>query len=239
MPPRAVCASTDFHKIAAFAVLAAALLSGCSQSAWPEREAKAVDNVAVDSLKFLPIGGRFILADSSTPVLFDGFHKGFACTKMLDIELVRRGADSVPAGYHPKLALQLPSTGECPFDSAASDTVIGHVFPAGEDTVRLFGSQGHETDFAPLVRGRIAADSLVYLTDSLKTVVKGRWVYRDTAAGAGRMLRGDSLEPCERLNQAEFVQAKDTTRVRYTWVTLDSCSGGVHADSVPVIPAKP
>src|SRR5690348_4045792 len=106
MPPRAACDSTDFLRrgAAAILILGGALLSACSQSAWPEREAKTVDNVAVDSLKFLPIGSRFVLADSSTPVLFKGFHKGFACTRVLDIDLVRRDADSVPAGYHPKLS---------------------------------------------------------------------------------------------------------------------------------------
>jgi hypothetical protein len=219
--------------------LAAAFFSGCSQSAWPEREGRTVDNASVDSLKILPIGSRYILADSLTALLFDGFHKGFTCSRVLEMGVEKRSSDSSSTEYRPKLSLQLPASAECPFDSGGEDSVAFHAFGADEHLIRLFGSAGGSTDEAPVVKGRRDSDSLVYVADSLKGMSKGRWVYQDTAAGAARMLRSDSLGPCERINQAEFRQSKDTTRVRYTWVTLDTCTGAVHPDSATVLPARP
>src|SRR6185295_16585894 len=104
---------------------------------------------------------------------------------------------------------------ECAVDSAAHDSVIAHTFPAGPDSVKLFGSRGGSTDSAQLVRGRFESDSLFYDTSSItRTASKGRWVYRDAASGARAILFGDSLAACEFLNQAESLRLGDSTLVR-------------------------
>lgn len=231
MPPRAACTSLkDFLVVAC----AGALLAACSQSAWPEREGRSVEGVPVDSLKILPIGSRFVLADSATGIRFGNFRKGFDCARVTDIGLDRR-ADSVPQGFQPRLALQLPASGECAIDSG-SDTTVAFVFRSADAAVLLFGSGGHPTDSAAVIRGRMDTDSLVYVADSLKGVTQGRFTFLDSAGILPRRLRADTLAACEALNQADFKQSHDTTWVRYTWVTLDSCAGGVHSDSVTAVP---
>ena len=41
------------------------LLAGCGQGTWPDRDPAPVDNIRVDSLRFRPEGGRYVLADSA------------------------------------------------------------------------------------------------------------------------------------------------------------------------------
>src|SRR5689334_19197747 len=118
MPLRALSISTK-----GLAIGVALLVAGCDVGTWPKREAKVVSDVHVDSLKLAPNGSRFILADSATGVLFKGFHRGFACTRVLDIGIDPTDLRTSPPGYLPVLTLQLPADGQCPLDTGASDSL--------------------------------------------------------------------------------------------------------------------
>lgn len=231
--------------LSAACLLGLALLPGCTDREWPDREPLAVDPAPVDSLEFLPAGSRFVLEDSLTPVLFR-FRSGYACTRLTAFGLdLRASAD--PAGYLPRLALELPPQPDCPLDTGARDSVLLHRFTSADRPVaRLFNARGGAPalvmDTASVVRGILSMDSLK-LKASADTASRGRFRYRDSTGTLRRQLWADSLPPCEFLNHAEYRRNGDTLAVRFSWVTLDpaspeACGGAARADTIHAIPAS-
>ena len=226
------------------AALALASLLGCADAVWPDRDPRATE-VRVDSLKLLPAGGRYLLKDSLSSVLFRGYNKGYLCSRLLEFGLVPDSAD--PLALVARVRVELPSDAGCPLDSAR-DSLASQRFRGAPDTVlRLLAGPGRPTDSARLVRGRLDQDSLVYVTSTTGTVTRGRFTYRDSSSLAGRLLHADTLGPCESLNHAAFTKSKDTTKVRFSWVALDpipsagadSCRAGpVDRDDLAVRPAR-
>jgi hypothetical protein len=219
-------------------LMAFSALAGCDQSVYPDREPAVVEGIRVDSLRFLPRGTRFVLADSATQVRFVRFHPGYACTQVLTMTLARTDTGAVPT-FFPSTKVRLPAAPDCPVDSGGRDSLIAHVFGAGTGAVRLANSSGAITDSAIVARGSMAFDTLNGVKGIAGTVSKGRWTLRDSSVLAPRLLFADSLSSCEFLNQADYANKGDTVTVRLSWVTLDaavspdSCRGPAHADSVP------
>jgi len=223
----------------ALAAAALCALAACTGSEWPSRPAVVVNDVAVDSLK-RAFGGRYALIDTAIPLRIAGFRKGYACSRILEIGLVKTSVAGL-AGYRPKLSLQLPEGADCALDSAKRDSVLQVAFDArGDSVLRLFNTGSELTDSAILARGLISADSFDYVPMPLGFINRGRWFYRDSSAQAGRLLAApDSLSACEAINHAEFSKHGDTTKVRFTWVTFErpasECAGPKHLDSIAVI----
>lgn len=227
---------TDRRGIRAGAAAFALLLSACGQSVYPDREPATVENIRVQGAKFLPLGGRFILADSAASIRLIGIHTGYKCSEILEMGLAASPAGTPPA-FLPRTRIRLPAAPDCAVDSAGRDTAITRVFPAVPDTVRLANSSGVVTDIAAVIRGTLEYDSLIGVPN-LGLITKGPWLFRDSSAIGPRRLYGDSLSSCRLLNQASWSKAKDTVKVRLSFVTLDSaaapdtCHGAVRLDSL-------
>ena len=222
------------------------LLAGCGQGTWPDRDPTPVDNVRVDSLKFRPEGGRYVLVDSSWEILFLKFRPGYACSKVLRLAVEPAQILSSRLELKPVIRVQPPAKPTCAFDSEGRDSVIAYVFRSVDgDSAVLLDSKGGPTDRAKLVRGALHTDSLAYVRPGNGSMARGDYLYLDSAASRQRMLvSGNSLPACQVLNQAEYRNAGDTVKVRFTWVTLqpkdpDSClATRPHLDTVPVRPAR-
>lgn len=210
----------------------ALLLLACGGSVYPDRDPATVENVRVESARFLPLGGRFILADSATPIRFTGVHTGFDCSKILEMGLAAAPAGTPPA-YRPFTRVQLPAAPDCPVDTAGRDTAFTLVFPAGPDPIRLANSSGLITDSAEVIRGTLEYDSLIGLLGIAGTISKGAWSFRDSSSIGPRQVRGDSLSSCLFLNQATWSKANDTVKVRLSFVTLDSAAAPDACHGVP------
>jgi hypothetical protein len=224
--------------LGALALAALAVLHGCGGPVYPDRDPVVVENVRVDSVKFLPFGSRFVLSDSATSLRLLKVHLGYACTKVLESNV-----DSVPSGtpasFRAVTRILLPAAPDCAVDTVGFDTTVPHVFGADLGFVRVANSAGTVTDSARVVRGTIAFDSLKGILGIAGTVSKGSWTFRDSSVLAPRLLFGDSLPSCRYLNQADFKKSKDTVTVHFSYVTLDSsaapdtCRGASHSDSLP------
>lgn len=222
--------------LCALAVFAAA----CSVDPGQDRAGAEAAGIRIDSVRFLPFGSRFVLADSATDVAFLGYHAGYVCSRFLELGLADAPTGAVPA-YRPVTRIRLPGGGECPVDSGGRDTVAAHVFAAGA-LIRLADVSGRVTDSALLVRGRIAYDSIVGVPDSAgKSFAAGKIAYRDGGPGLPGELSADSVPACRYLNSADREPGSgDTLKIRYTWVTLDpsaspdSCRGPARPVAAPV-----
>lgn len=241
------------YRYAGPALAAAALLAAaCSLEPWAGREGTIVENVRVDSLRFLPYGSRYVLRDSASPIRFQDLRTGYAvgreCARILVLAV-----DSIPAGtppaFPPVTRVQMPGNPEtCAVDSGGQDDTVAHVFRAGS-VIRLANSAGAITDSANLVSGTIAYDSIKGITGVAGTFSAGSLTFRDSSSLAPRFLFSDTVDGCRRLNQAEYRKGDgkgkgDTVTVRYSWVTLASaaegptCGGPAARDSVPVLPER-
>jgi hypothetical protein len=225
---------------------AAAFLAACGGGVYPERDPATVENVRVESARFLPSGGRFILADSVTRIGFTGIRIGYACSEILNVDLASVPAGTPPA-FRPSTRVRLPASPDCAVDTAGIDTVVTHAFPGAHNAmrVRLANSTGAVTDSALLVNGTIGYVILSGVPGIAGTLSNGPWTFRDSSGLAPRRIYGDSLPSCRHLNQATFAKSKDTVTVRLSFVTLDSaaapdaCLGGVHSDSLDPIAYRP
>lgn len=224
-----------------FALLAAA----CSLEPWSGREGSVVENVQVDTLRFLPYGGIYILRDSTTPIRHIGFRTAYKVGKDCSV-ILSMGVDSVPVGMPPAFPavsrIRLPGNPEtCVIDTGGQTKVIPHTFKDGT-TIRIANSALKITDSATLVRGKIAFDSIKGVTGLAGTYSVGGMLFRDSSSLAERFLFSDTVPSCKRLNQADFWKGDslgkgDTIMVRYSWVTLDAsegCSGPAARDSVRI-----
>lgn len=228
-----------------FTLFIAMLAAACSLEPWSGREGTIVQNIQVDTLRFLPYGGRFILRDSATPIRHIGFRTGYKvakdCARILSMDV-----DSVPMGMPPAFPsvsrIQLPGNPEnCPTDTGGRQAaVFPHVFKDGT-TIRLANSALKITDSSTLVRGTISFDSIKGVTGAASTFPVGGLLFRDSSSIANRFLFTDTVPPCKRLNHADYWKGDslgkgDTVMVRYSWVTLDAsegCAGPATRDSVP------
>lgn len=228
--------------LALAAVLSA--LQGCGVGTDLDRDPATVDGIRVDSVRILPLGSRFVLADSATRLAFRRFHAGYACSRVLEMGLAAQGSGD-PAVFAPKTSVRLPGSEDCALDTAGRDTAITFVFGAGPAGVRLTNSAGKATDSAAVARGKIAFDSLQGKFSPLThTFSLGLFTVRDSSGGKPRVLFADSLTPCQSLNHANFTAKADTSLlIRYSLIGRDStaaadtCHGGTHRDSIPVLPA--
>lgn len=218
---------------AAFAIL----LAACGQSVYPDRDPVTVENIRVEGARFLPLGGRFILADSASSIRLIGIHTGYRCSEILEMGLAAMPTGNPPA-FLPSTRIRLPAAPDCAVDSAGRDTSITRAFPAGPDTVvRLANSSGVITDAATVIRGTLQFDSLIAVP-TLGFITKGPWVFRDSSVNAPRKLFGDSLSSCRKFNHATWSKSKDTVKVRLSFVTFDSaaapdsCHGAFRLDSL-------
>jgi hypothetical protein len=218
---------------------AAALFTACGGGVYPDREAATVENVRVQSARFLPLGGRFILADSATGIRFTGMHIGYACSEILNVGLAPEMTGTPPA-FRPSTRVRLPTAPDCPVDTAGIDTLITRVFTGATDTlrIRLANSTGAVTDDALLIRGSLEYDSLEgVITPGY--IAKGPWLFRDSSSIGPRLFYGQDLSSCRFLNHATWSRTKDTVKVRFSFVTLDpaaaadTCRGEVRLDSIP------
>jgi hypothetical protein len=215
-------------------------LAACGEGIYGDRKPTTVSNIRVDSVRILPFGSRFVVADVPTRLRFLRFHAGYACSDVLRMELSSLPSGS-PAVFRPATRVSLPSVPDCALDSLGRDTTVSHVFGADLDSVRVGNSSGKVTDAAQVVRGTLALDSLVGVLGIAGTLSKGPWTFRDSSSQASRMLFGDSLASCRIFNHASYERIKDSVRVRFSYVTLDpsaapdSCRGGAHADSAAPI----
>jgi hypothetical protein len=230
--------------IPAAALLGICLIASCSLDEYPDRDPLVVESAPVDSLEFLPPGVRHLLADSASRVLVAGYRPGYACTEITAMDLERR-AGWDPPGFTARVGFRLPAEPTCPLLDSARDSVVEMRFGESDGpVVRLLDSTGQVLDQAELVRGTLSSDSLVHVSPAL-TAAKGRFTYRDSSGFLGRQLFADSLGPCERLNHAVFAERRDTTVVRYSWITLDpafapdSCSGAPRQDTLTPLPERP
>lgn len=225
------------HRKSVSGIIFASLLTACGGSVYPDRDPTTVENIRVESARFLPLGGRYILADSATSIRFTGVHTGYECSKILEMGLAATPA-GIPPAYRPFTRVQLPASPDCPVDTAGRDTAFTLVFPAGPDPIRLANSSGAVTDSAEVVRGTLEYDSLIGVLGIAGTISKGAWSFRDSSGIGPRQVRGDSLSSCRFLNQATWSKEKDTVRVRLSFVTLDSaaapdtCHGAPRVDSL-------
>lgn len=224
---------------AILAVIAVALVA-CSVDPGTDRAGTLASDIRIDSVRFLPLGSRFVLRDSATPIAFLGYHAGYVCSSFL-----RLGLTDVPAGlppaYRPQTQVRLPASDECPLDSGARDTAASHVFSEGS-LIRLANTAGEVTDAATPVYGKPGSDSIRGVPDSGGTLSIGNVTYRNSGAtGAGELIL-DSLPPCRYLNTADSEKPNgDTVLVRFSWVdfdptTTDACDGPPHGDSSAVLP---
>lgn len=217
-------------------------LAACSVDPGTDRAGAVADGIAIDSVRFLPIGSRFLLRDSAVPIAFLGYHAGYVCSRFLRLGLEDAPSGATPA-YRPDTRVRLPASDECALDSGGRDTVVTHVF-SGDSAVRLANPLGTVTDAALPVPGKMGFDSLRGLPDSLGILSNGNVTYRDSAATGTGELRLDSLPRCRYLNSADREKSKgDTLIVRYSWVDLDStqvdyCRTSAGSDSSSVRPHR-
>lgn len=231
----------------ASALLAALFLAcGCGEGVWPDREGQEVENIRVDTVHSLPKGGRFILRDSATAILFSGYHAGYECSRVLEMSLDSADTGSVST-YKPRTRVRLPATPDCPIDGGGRDTILTRIF-SGPDTVRFANSFGAITDTAVVVRGSFSFDTIKGVPDSVTRAFRsGKWEYRDSSAVVGKEIRSDSLSSCQYLDHAEHSRPPDykqgdTITVRIALVTLDSAEVadgclGSHSDFFQPSPA--
>lgn len=233
------------RRAAAYAIMALlALLAagGCGVEDSLDRKAAQVDGIRIDSVRILPLGGRYVLSDSATRLLFRKFHPGYACSEILRLDL-----DSLPGGEPPALrpesSIRLPPSENCALDSLGRDSIVVHVFRNASGFFRVANSAGRPTDSAQAVRGAMAFDSLHgKFSDLTRTFSGGHFTVIDSGGGVPRQLYAESLASCRYLNHAEFTESGDSLKVRLSIVTLDSsasCGGGIHPDSIPILKAAP
>lgn len=226
------------------ALAAAYALSACSGDEWPERDPIVIERAGVDSLEFLPAGTRYILADSLTSVRVRGLRLGYACTRILAMDL-EENTFVQPPGFAARIRLELPSAPTCAALDSAVDTVIQRRFDASEGPdIILLDTAGAPFDTAVLVRGTSVLDSFVHVPGSIANItIAGRFTWYDTATVSPRTLAADSLNSCELLSHAEWSRRRDTTTVRYTLVTLDSAASpdscrGTRTDRIENVRAR-
>jgi hypothetical protein len=226
-----------FSKALSFVAAAVLLvLAACGEGVYGDRNATTTDNIRVDSVRIIPFGSRFVLADAPTRLMFIGFNTGYECSEILRLELSSIPSGS-PAAFRPDTRVRLPAVPDCALDSGGRDTTVTHVFGADLGFARIANSSGKVTDSTRVVRGAFARDSIVGVPGIAGTVSKGAWTFRDSSSIASRMLFGDSLSSCRYVNHASYFRSKDTIRVRFSYVTLDpsaspdSCRGEAHSDS--------
>lgn len=223
--------------------LSGLLLAACSVDPGADRPGAVAEGIAIDSVRFLPIGSRFVLRDSSSPVAFLGYHSGYVCSRFLRLDLQDVPSGVTPA-YRPETQIRLPTSDDCPLDSGGRDTTVTHVF-SDEALVRLANPLGQVTDSALPVPGKLGFDSIRGLPDSSGVLSIGNVLFRDSAAAAAGELRIDSLPQCRFLNSADWEKSKgDTVLIRFSWVDLDpagvadACLGPLHSDSSAVRPHR-
>ncbi len=215
-------------------------LSGCGVGSEIDREPTIASGIRVDSVSILPRGSRFVLRDSLTRLVFGKFFRGYACSRILEMDL-----DSVstgmPPAFLPLTRVRLPASADCALDSAGRDSLVTHVFREPEGLIRLANSAGRITDSAQVVSGTMSFDSLTGIFSTLtRTFSSGHYSVVDSAGQTPRYLYIDTLACGRYLNQAEFSPQGDSLKVRLSIVTLDpaaapgSCQGTTHEDTVTV-----
>jgi hypothetical protein len=220
--------------------LSALALAACSVDPGSDRAGALAGGIAINSVRFLPIGSAYVLKDSATPVAFLGYHAGYLCSRFLKL-----GLQLAPGGltltYRPDTQVRLPASDECALDSGSRDTIATHVFSEGA-IISLVNTLGEVTDAATLVSGKMGTDSLLFYPDSGGTFSMGNFTYLDSVSPGVGELRDSLLPPCRYLNSADREQIKgDTVLIRFSWVDFDptgegSCSGEPHFDSTKVMP---
>jgi hypothetical protein len=215
--------------------------AACSVDPGQGRAGTVATGIAIDSVRFLPFGSRFVLRDSAAPIAFLGYHAGYVCSRFLDLGL-KDEPEGEPLAFRPSTRVRLPGEDECALDSGGRDTSAVHVFRDG-DTIRLANSAGKITAKAELVSGRLDSNTIRGVPDSNGIFTVGKLTYRDSPA-AGKLLDADSVPDCMYLNSAEWAKgAGDTVAVHLTWVTLDpeaSAGGceGARTDQILVLPKR-
>jgi hypothetical protein len=223
--------------------LSGLFLAACSVDPGADRAGAVADGIAIDSVRFLPIGSRFVLRDSASPIAFLGYHSGYVCSRF-----VRLGLQDAPSGvtpaYRPETQVRLPASDECALDSGGRDTTVTHVF-SEESLIRLANPLGQVTDSALPVPGKLGFDSIRGLPDSTGALSIGNVLFRDSAASVTGELRIDSLPQCRFLNSADWEKSKgDTVLIRFSWVDLDpaavadACQGPLHSETSAVWPHR-
>jgi hypothetical protein len=245
--PRARAIPPAMRRIAMALVFSAATLSltGCGGAVWPDRSPATVENVRIDTVRFLPSGGRFILQDSVVRIQLKGIHVGYVCAEILELEL-EAAPGPTPSVLMPKSRVRLPEVPDCAVDGAQgqSDTLT-RIFGAGTGVVVLANSSGKRMDSAEVVRGTLHSDSLQGVVGITRSLTKSPWTFQDSLGSLARTVSGDSLSPCTFLNKAEYSAVADTVKVRISWVTLDpsaspdSCRGPLRPDTIPAVPFSP
>jgi hypothetical protein len=223
--------------------LSAIVLAACSVDPGSDRPGTLAEGIAIDSVRFLPIGSRFVLRDSASPIAFLGYHAGYVCSRFLRLGLADALAGVTPA-YRPETQVRFPASDECALDSGGRDTTVAHVF-SGEALIRLANPLGQVTDSALPIPGKMGFDSIRGFPDSTGALSIGNVTFRDSTASGIKEVRIDSLPQCRFLNSADWEKSKgDTVMIRFSWVDLDpaavadACQGPLHSDSSVVGPHR-
>jgi len=234
---------------AAAAAAMLALVGACGIQVWPDRESAVAEGIRVDRVAALPEGSRFILRDSLTRILFEGYHAGYLCSEILEMVLDSGLTGDGRHTFSPRTRVRLPEAPDCPADTEGRDTVLTRVFGAGTDTVWFANSSGVMTDTANVIGGRMSLDTIRGVPGgATKEFTAGRWTYLDSAA-QGKLLYSDSLTSCEFPEWATDSRPadygpEDTVTIRIALVTLDSAESpdsckGIRRDSIRVSGAPP
>jgi len=223
--------------------LSGLLLAACSVDPGADRAGALAEDIAIDSVRFLPIGSRFVLRDSASPLALLGYHAGYVCSRFLRLGLQDAPSGVTPA-YRPETQVRLPASDECALDSGGRDTVVTHVF-SDEALVRLANPLGQVTDSALPIPGKLGFDSIRGLPDSVGALSIGNVTFQNSTASGTGDLRIDSLPQCRFLNSSDWEKSRgDTVLIRFSWVDLDpaavvgSCQGPLHSDSSAVRPHR-
>lgn len=229
---------------AAVSVVLLAFVGACGIQVWPDRESAVVEGVRVDRVRAMPEGSRFILRDSLTSILLEGYHAGYLCSEILEIGLDSGLTGNGRPTFGPRTRVRLPEAPDCPADTGGRDTVLTRVFGSGADTVWFANSSGDITDTAAVVSGRVSYDTVRGVPKGVvQSFEAGRWTYLDSAI-QGKILYSDSLNSCELpewavdSRPADYAPG-DTVEIRIALITLDSAESpdacaGIRRDSLRV-----
>jgi hypothetical protein len=234
-------------RIAAAIALAIGIggFQGCGVDSSVEVAPQTVDGIRVESLRILPLGSRFVLANKPTSIVFRKYHAGYFCSEIL-MNLTSAPIGTPPA-FQPDTRIRLPGTLDCAVDSAGHDSTIQHVFGTEMDSVRLANSAGVTTDSAKVVVGAFVLDSIAGKFSPLtKTFSVGGLTVVDSSLGIPRVLFAESLTTCQYFNSANYKpQPTDTSvQIKFTVVNLDPSTvpdkcNGTHADTIALQLAVP
>ncbi len=219
----------SWNSLLGIAVLSASFFWACLGDNNVVREPTKVSTIQVDSLRFLPVGKRFI-TDSNAQILFQHIHAGFKCSMISPF-----GMNSDMHGdtlfLSPNIGAILPANENCALDSNGRDSISLFYFHDSLNSIQLRNSKGTVTDKALRVKAHSYADSFLLIKGISQQSDSSRFAFSDTAGIFPRLLRAKSLTACEALNYANYRKYGDTLKITFGWVLFDSLLVPTHCDT--------